>query len=634
MIFELVQDFGAVLDAMPAEQPRRRILKLLDEAVRRDVHFIDRHPTTLFQCLWNLCWWYDCPEASEHYEYKERKHSAAQPPWLCPGEKLNALMLSWRKSKERRTPTFPWLRSLRPPLLPMSTGSHIILRGHNGQSVYGMCSPQGEHVLSWAEDGVARLWDAARGSLLRTLQLQADAIWDCTFSPDGQIFLGTSSGRVYRFDPALATGCSSSSGHDGAITSIVCSPTGRVASRGADRTIRVWDIGLEKQLACLGISEEFEKYGRVLMRFSADGKRLWYISNGELFCEWPGPHGNPISSMKCPLFGCHSHHCGTSPDGRFVVFGRSCTGYVELWDSHRNKRVMTFQGPVYATNFRLKMPTEFSSDGQTLAMGQGDGTICVWQLKTMAMRVITGHGVDGVASLAFSPDNSQIATGGADGSVRIWRVKDGLEEAYYPGHSHWVTGVSFSPARREVLSSSRDQTLRLWQIQSDATFFLSGHRARVRRVAASSDGRRFATCADDLTVWVWNVETGLAINHWKVNLRPTESKLAFTEDGRRLIHKVGARTILVYDIDSGECVADSSPEGLTSQNPSPRHFHASIATEGASRTIRSADTQQTIAWLPSAPGFALFTNPAGPHLAVVNGSDVSLYVLEGQNDVL
>ena len=68
MIFPLGQDFADVLDAMPREHPRFRILKLLDEALHRDAHFIDRHPTTLFQCLWNSCWWYDCPAADSHCE--------------------------------------------------------------------------------------------------------------------------------------------------------------------------------------------------------------------------------------------------------------------------------------------------------------------------------------------------------------------------------------------------------------------------------------------------------------------------------------------------------------------------------------------------------------------------------------
>jgi hypothetical protein len=60
MIFELVKDFSAALDAMPADHPKRRIMRLLDEALRRDIHFIARHaqayPQALFQCLWNTCW--------------------------------------------------------------------------------------------------------------------------------------------------------------------------------------------------------------------------------------------------------------------------------------------------------------------------------------------------------------------------------------------------------------------------------------------------------------------------------------------------------------------------------------------------------------------------------------------------
>ena len=32
-----------------------------------DIQFLARHPTTLFQCLWNRCWWYDCADAAAHY---------------------------------------------------------------------------------------------------------------------------------------------------------------------------------------------------------------------------------------------------------------------------------------------------------------------------------------------------------------------------------------------------------------------------------------------------------------------------------------------------------------------------------------------------------------------------------------
>src|SRR3954467_9993709 len=100
MIFELVHDFADVLEAMPESHPRRRILALLDEALRRDVHFIDRHPTTLFQCLWNTCWWYDTPEAAEHYDPQSVSPQGTLPPWQCPGEKVSALAERWRAGRD------------------------------------------------------------------------------------------------------------------------------------------------------------------------------------------------------------------------------------------------------------------------------------------------------------------------------------------------------------------------------------------------------------------------------------------------------------------------------------------------------------------------------------------------------
>ena len=79
MIFELVQDYSAAISVMPEDHPRHRTLILLEEAIRREIHFIDRHPTTLFQCMWNTCWWYDCPEAANHYEEPEGWHNTRLP---------------------------------------------------------------------------------------------------------------------------------------------------------------------------------------------------------------------------------------------------------------------------------------------------------------------------------------------------------------------------------------------------------------------------------------------------------------------------------------------------------------------------------------------------------------------------
>jgi hypothetical protein len=55
LVFALAGDFTAIVHGLPAGRPLLRILSLLEDALRRDVHFIARRPTALFQCLWNSC---------------------------------------------------------------------------------------------------------------------------------------------------------------------------------------------------------------------------------------------------------------------------------------------------------------------------------------------------------------------------------------------------------------------------------------------------------------------------------------------------------------------------------------------------------------------------------------------------
>ncbi len=118
MVFDLASDFSAAAKAIPGERPQRRILLLLEEAVHRDIHFIARHPTRLFQCLWNSCWWYDCPEAARHYKESEG-------PWSRPGPKLHKLLEAWRAAREENYFGSYWVRSLRPPATHLGTAQRV-----------------------------------------------------------------------------------------------------------------------------------------------------------------------------------------------------------------------------------------------------------------------------------------------------------------------------------------------------------------------------------------------------------------------------------------------------------------------------------------------------------------------------
>src|SRR5262249_22072581 len=44
-VFDLAGDFTAAVPLVPEDHSRQRLLPLLEEAIRRDIHFIARHPT-------------------------------------------------------------------------------------------------------------------------------------------------------------------------------------------------------------------------------------------------------------------------------------------------------------------------------------------------------------------------------------------------------------------------------------------------------------------------------------------------------------------------------------------------------------------------------------------------------------
>jgi len=402
--------------------------------------------------------------------------------------------------------------------------------------------PAGTVLASGHDDGTVRLWDFARGQLVRTLDGHGRSILSVAFSlPDGKtVASGGADGTVRLWNAGDGRERARLAGHGGSVMSVACSPDGRtVASGGDDATVRLWNAEDGRERARLAghggsvRSVAFSPDGTTVASGGVDGTvRLWNAGDGSERARLAGHVGRVMSVAFCPdgtmvasgaddgtvrlwnagdgserarLIGVGGSVMSVafSPDSKLVVSG-AADATVRLWnagDGSERGRLVRRGGSIWSV--------AFSPDGKTVASGGADATVRLWSVGDGSVWArLTGYS-GGVWSVAFSPDGKTVASGTADDIVRLWNAADGSERARLAGHNGRVLSVAFSPDGKTIASGAADDTMRLWDAEDGSERArLVGHGGRVLSVGFSPDGKTLAVGGDQGTMRLWNAEDG------------------------------------------------------------------------------------------------------------------------------
>jgi WD40 repeat protein len=570
LAYDLLDDFTQALRHLPARRPVRRILALLDEALRRDMHFLVRFPAALFPCLWNSGWWYDAPGAAAYYDPPEGGWPAEGPPWTRR-PRLAPLLESWHRAREERTPGLPWLRSLRPPNLPLGSAQRTLI---DIDTEHWRClnlsfSPDGTRLFAWlrpfvpfgpesrqlgtsgSESRQLRAWEIASGREVKDFAEGDIPSSDPTVSLDGRW-------RVQSGGPEGGWGQPVRLSNAAHGTKTISLPT------DADINIRETAFSASGE-RLIGGGYGDDGVGVVLVWEVASGRRLACLCAAD-----------SVSAVALSF------------DGQRAVTGTS-EGAIDVWDIEAGVVSATLGGHESAVQ-----ALAFAADTRQLASASYDGTIRVWDLERVTpLPRLKGH-PDSILDVVFSTDDRRLITTSTNRTTWLWDGESGQPIAC-PYRSNFVVHSGGPPQNcvyadeRRVISLACVIT---WDAETGSVIHANREEERCRffnrPIVWAPDGRLFATLGHHGRIEIGDPERPVQITCLK-GYDGDVNCLAFSPDGRRLVSGSDDQMVRVWDAVTGTpitllrghegaitCVA-FSPEG------------GRIVSAAADRTVRVWD---------------------------------------------
>ncbi|MBI2808871.1 MAG: protein kinase [Planctomycetes bacterium] len=224
-------------------------------------------------------------------------------------------------------------------------------------------SKHGTHAITGGVEQPVRIWDIAKGQVVKYVDLPKAASHFVAWSPDDKYLLVAPSGSFVRL------------------------------------------------FAYPSLEESNDRFGGTVGHFSKDSTKLLTLEGNILQLY----HLNPLKRTFVNVGGIT--RCALTPDGRYALAG-GLDSMVYVWDMVQKKQIHKMAGHKGTIQALAVSP-----DGKRALSGGGDMMVRLWDLTTgKEICAFEGHSAP-VVGVAFSPDGRlALSAGGTDKSIRLWQL--------------------------------------------------------------------------------------------------------------------------------------------------------------------------------------------------------------------